>query len=195
MIWDPTCGPLSAAWRAGSLLYRSLRRLDATHAAASWPDALGWLATHGGDQQIAEIQFWGHGKWGAAKIDDDPLDVEALAPGHPYAPVFARIRDRLIPDGRALWWFRTCETFGATSGHEFARAFVTKLGCRAAGHTYVIGVLQSGLHCLSPGDAPDWSPSEGLAEGTPDEPIRALDSRPGAPHTISCFTGAIPSRW
>ena len=100
-----------------------------------------------------------------------------------------RVRDRLLPDGEALWWFRTCETFGTETGQRFARAWTRFLGCRAAGHTYVIGAWQSGLHSLQPGETPRWSPEEGVQPGpTP----RSLTSRPGAPNTITFLHGRIP---
>ena len=102
------------------------------------------------------------------------------------------MRARLVsPD--ALWWWRTCETFGAAAGHAFARAWTTALGCRAAGHTHVIAAWQSGLHVLAPGAAPDWSADEGLAEGTPTTPIRAHPSRRTAPSTIHFLTTRLPA--
>lgn len=199
MIYDRTCrgqdgrAPLSLAWQAGDGLYRGLGRLDAAKGAESWPEALDWLATYDGDRPIGEIQFWGHGRWGCALIDGRRLDVGSLAKPSPLRPRLEAVRERLTDDG--LWWFRTCETLGATAGHELARRWTDFFGGRVAGHTYIIGVWQSGLHSLRAGEAPRWSAAEGLAEGTPDAPRRALGAAPWRPRTISCLRGTIPAGW
>jgi hypothetical protein len=181
---------LGIAWQAGSVLYRGLRRIDAAYGARSWVDALDFLATWGGGRTIGEFQFWGHGKWGRALIDGESFDRRVLSTAHPLLGRVAAFRARLEPE--ALVWFRTCETLGATSGHDFARAFGDYLGARVAGHTFVIGFFQSGLHALSPGCSPLWSPDEGIASGSPEQPTRALSSGPTRPNTITCLTGEIP---
>jgi hypothetical protein len=62
--------------------------------------------------------------------------------------------------------------------------------CRVAGHTYVIGPLQSGLHSVTPTQPPTWSMAEGFAaDGS------SLTSTPWAPNTITCLHGAVPSTW
>jgi hypothetical protein len=197
MIYDRTCrgrGPLpglSRAWWLGHGLYSALGRLDGALGAASWAEALDWLADHQQERRIAEIQFWGHGRWGNARIGEEVLDRRALAPAHPHHDRLRRIAGRILPGAEGLWWFRTCETFGRPVGHDFARAWSRFLGCRAAGHTYVIGVWQSGLHSLLPGEEPTWSTEEGLPPGEP-APAFALSSRPGAPNTITCLHGRVP---
>lgn len=198
MIYDRTCtGPrlrpgLSHAWWTGGVLYsRLLRRLHAWHGASSWAEALAWAAQVHPGREIAELQFWGHGKWGRAYIDRDPLDAAALIPGHPLHASLAAIRERLRGP-EALWWFRTCESFGAAPGQDFARRLTDFMGCRAAGHTYIIGVWQSGLHSLRPGETPTWSPLEGLKEGPVDDPRAALWSRRREPNTIHCLSGHVP---
>lgn len=195
VIYDRTCRGrsglgLSTAWWAGSWLYRALGQAGPSFGAASWDEALDWLGSVSAPAPIAEVQFWGHGKWGDARIGAELLDERALLRESSLAARLQRVRARLAPD--ALWWFRTCETFGALRGQRFARAFGDLMGCSGAGHTYVIAVWQSGLHALAPGTAADWDPSEGLAEGTPARPERALPSAPGAPNTITCFEGRIP---
>jgi hypothetical protein len=196
LIFDRTCrGPrflpgLSHAWRAGNQLYRGLGRLDAGFGAAGWDEALGWLAGFGGEVPIAEIQFWGHGRWGNVRLGDQVLDRRALQPGHPWQPALDRVRSRLLPGADGLWWFRSCETFGTTAGHEFATAWTRFFGCRAAGHTHVIGFWQSGLHALLPGATPHWSAGEGVRSGATADIAQA--SRPGAPNTITCFHGRVP---
>jgi hypothetical protein len=158
MIYDATClqrirsGGLSRVWRAGGGLYRILGRFDRVFGASSWGEALDWLGTAGAPARIAEIQFWGHGKWGAPRIGSEVLDRLSLLTGRPLNAQLRAVRDRLVPGGESLWWFRACETFGAVPGQDFARAFTEFLGCRAAGHTHVIAFFQSGLHSLGPGE-------------------------------------------
>ncbi len=193
VLFDQTCvngqgGNLSPVWAGGTRVYRALRRIDEAHGVTSWHDALGVLAAQ--REPIREIQYWGHGKWGNALIDADVLDAAGLVT---HRSALEAIRERLTPD--ALFWFRTCETFGARRGHDFAQRLADLLGIRVAGHTFIIGFHQSGLHGLAPGMRPDWADTEGLREGTPDEPRRARWSRPWSPHTITALTPAVPSTW
>lgn len=192
IVYDNTCvktrGRLSPIWATGARLYKSLGRTDAVQGVASWDEALTWLGTQ--REPIDEIQYWGHGKWGLAFVGDDVLDATAFVD---RGAQLDAIRERLSPD--ALIWFRTCETFGAKPGIEFAERLADYFGARVAGHTYIIAFNQSGLHGLAPGARADWSPSEGLAEGTPEAPIRAKWSRPWRPHTITALSGAVPESW
>lgn len=193
LVFDRTCTSgirgLSPAWSAGAKLYRGLRRIDEARGVASWDEALDWLA--GQQEPISQIQYWGHGKWGLAFVDNDVFDVTALQ-SYRQAKL-AAIRERLAPD--ALLWFRTCETFGARAGIDFAERLADFLGCRVAGHTYIIGFHQSGLHGLAPGARADWSPEEGLELGSADAPVRAKWSKPWAPRTITCLGSRIPDDW
>jgi hypothetical protein len=195
IVFDRTClrgrGSLSPAWWLGSKLYRGLGRTDATFGAESWSEALRWLGRR--REAIAEVQFWGHGNWGRALISDDVLEASSLRDGHTQRKGLDALRERLAP--RALFWFRTCETFGASRGIDFAERLSDFLGARVAGHTFVIGVHQSGLHGLSPGVRADWSGEEGIAEGTAQEPRRSKRSTPLAPRTITCLDGRVPERW
>jgi len=195
LVYDRSClgrgGNLTPAWATGSLLYRALGRVDAACAAASWDEALAWLASR--PAPIRELQYWGHGHWGNARIHDDVLDARALAPAHPLRAGLEALRAQLAPD--PLVWFRTCETLGARRGIDFAERLADFLGARVAGHTYIIGFHQSGLHALRPGTRADWSPDEGIVEGTADDPQRAKRSRPWAPRTITCLHDRIPDAW
>jgi hypothetical protein len=185
VVYDRTCvgrrGSLTPAWAVGARLYRRLDRIDAWQGVASWDEAVMWILSL--RERVSELQYWGHGRWGRVMIDDDVLDADGL---DRIEPLRARLTDN------ALVWFRTCETFGANAGINFAERIADFLGVRVAGHTYVIGFHQSGLHLLAPGASATWSPTEGLAAGTPDEPIKAKRSRPWAPHTITCLHGAVP---
>ena len=187
VVYDRTCvrdrGRLSPIWALGARLYRRLGRVDAVHGVASWEEAFAWLASH---ETISELQYWGHGKWGRAFVREDVLDATRI-------PQLAAVRERLAPD--ALVWFRTCETFGAHAGHDFAQRLADFLGARVAGHTYVIGFHQSGLHGLAPGTRPHWPADEGLLEGSPQAPERARWSKPWAPNTITALTGQVPARY
>ncbi len=181
---------LGLSWQYGSYLYRALERSDAAYGARSFADAFAWLARHDRSRPIRELQFWGHGKWGRVFIDAESIDRRVLDEGQPHHAGFRAFRERLSPD--ALVWFRTCETLGATAGRDFAAALGDATGARVAGHTFVIGFFQSGLHSLRPGYAPHWSATEGLASGTADAPRAALASGPHEPSTITCLHGAIP---
>jgi hypothetical protein len=195
LIYDRTCmwhgGALSHAWAAGSRLYRALGRIDAARGVASWDEAFGWLAEL--RAPIDEVQYWGHGKWGCALVDRDVLDEAALTRAHPLHTGLGALRDRMARG--ALLWFRTCETFGAQRGIAFAERLADFLGARVAGHTFVIGFHQSGLHGLAPGARGDWSPEEGLAAGSVEAPERAKRSRPWAPRTVTCLTPSVPPEW
>lgn len=183
---------LGLSWHVGSRLYRAFGPIHAAFGARDWSDALAWLAGFRPATRIAEVQYWGHGKWGRALIDRDTLDRGALAARHPLRPKLEAVRARLAPE--ALIWFRTCETLGARAGHDFAAALADFSGVRVAGHTFEIGFFQSGLHVLPPGNAPDWSDSEGLARGTPEEPERSRPSGPNEPNTITCLTSTLPEQ-
>jgi hypothetical protein len=191
LVFDRTCPRLSLAWRAGARLYRRLGRIDVVRGVASWSDALGWLAAVA--EPIHELQYWGHGKWGALLADREVLDASALQPGHAYRSDLDAIRERLAPD--ALIWLRTCETFGAQRGHDFAQRLADFTGARVAGHTHVIGFHQSGLCGLRPGMTPHWSVDEGIVRGTADTPERAAWSHPFRPRTITCLRGDVPADW
>jgi hypothetical protein len=179
---------LGMSWSVGARLYRARGLLDATFGARDFEGALDFL--NRGNAAIGEIQFWGHGKWGRALIDRESFDRTSLGVTHRLRPKLEALRERLAPG--ALVWFRTCETLGAHAGQDFARALGDFLGARVAGHTFVIGYWQSGLHALAPGETPGWDPEEGLAAGTPERPERAHPSGPGQPNTITCWAGRLP---
>jgi hypothetical protein len=198
LIYDRTCvgrrwlPGLTDAWRVGSRLYGALGRLDGVCGAGSWGEALDWLGAFQPEARLGEIQYWGHGRWGNARLAGEVLDEAALRPGHVHHQRLRQIAARLLPGPEGLFWFRTCETFGGARGQAFARAWTRFLGCRAAGHTHVIGFWQSGLHSLLPDQEPGWPVDEGLPPGAREPPIGAR-SRPGAPNTITCLHGRVPA--
>lgn len=195
LIYDRTCvrtgGGLTIPWAAGAGLYRALGRIDRSVGVSSWIEAFAWLAA--APDPISEIQYWGHGKWGSVNVGSERFTTESLRRDHVHRPLLDAVRTRLLPG--ALVWFRTCETLGAAAGIDFAETLADFLGARVAGHTHIIGFHQSGLHGLAPGQRADWSPDEGIAEGTPAAPIRGAWSRPWAPRTVTCFARRVPDAW
>ena len=193
MLYDRSCRGrgvvpgLSHAWSVGGVLYRALGRIDACHGVWSWAEGLDWLCDAARDRPIAVIQFWGHGEWGGLWIDEELLTAAALEPGHYLHDRLARVRTRLTAN--ALWWFRSCDVFGTQVGHDFARAWTRFFDCRAAGHTYTINILQSGLHLLRPDEEPTWSLDEGVVPGL----SHASESSVLAPRTITCLHNTIPT--
>lgn len=194
MLYDRSCRGrgvvpgLSHAWAFGGALYRALGRIDAWYGAWSWAEGLDWLRDAARTRPIAEIQFWGHGEWGGLWIDEELLTRAALEPGHYLHDRLAAVKARLVPGGNALWWFRSCDVFGTQVGHDFARAWTRFFGSRAAGHTYTINILQSGLHLLRPGEEPTWSLDEGVVPGL----FHASESSVLAPRTITCLHNRVP---
>jgi hypothetical protein len=198
IVFDRTCRGrrlrpgLSHAWWSGAQFYHALGRIDAWHGVDRWEDAFEWLASFQAHRPIAQVQYWGHGKWGHARVGDQVFDIAALSRDHAFHGALKKVAARMLPDAQGLWWFRTCETFGARPGIRFARALADFLGCRTAGHTFIIGHWQSGLHTMLPGGEAYWPDDEGLREGTPDAPKSAHWSRAWHPHTINFLQGAIP---
>jgi len=201
MLYDRTCvGPwyrpmpgLTHAWWVGGKLFSSLRRFDGWFGIASWEEGFERLATFAPDRPIAEVQYWGHGKWGQARAGDQVFGRAALSRGSSLHAGLRRVAGRMLPLEQGTWWFRTCETFGARAGQDFARGLADELGCRIAGHTYIIGPIQSGLHTLQPGADASWPDDEGLRLGDPMNPQHAYWSRFSAPNTITCFHHSIPA--
>ncbi|MGZ3422487.1 MAG: DUF4347 domain-containing protein [Polyangiales bacterium] len=185
--------PLSPWWRAGTLMHRIARgvRREAFEgrAVTSWEETLRWAASH---ERVTELQIWGHGGWGFMDVGRTRLDREALASGSELAPAIDALREVLAPG--ALVWLRCCSAFGARAGREFAPALAERLRARVAGHTYVIHALQSGTHAVARGDEVAWPTDEGVViEGG--RAMRAKDSMPFEPNTLTCFRLDLPSGW
>jgi len=198
MIYDRSCTRsgrwplgLTHSWQVGGRLYGLRGLLDDWAGVGSWDEALDWLGTR--REALDEVQFWGHGNWGVARIDRHPLDASALRPGHRLRPALERVRERMAPG--ALWWFRTCDTLGSARGHDFARRWTDFFARPVAGHTHIIGPWQSGLHRLAPGERPHWAAAEGVSRGTAEAPEASTWSAPGRPNTIHCLQGEIPAGW
>ena len=181
---------LTASWRVGSGLYRHYphaTRVDAIYGATSWTDAVAWLASVQPGVAVDEIQYWGHGLPGRVFIAGDVLTSSSLAAG-PLAEDWRAVAARL--SSASLVWFRTCGAFGGPAGQAFATTTARFFDCRVAGHTFVIGPVQSGLHSLTPTTSPSWSVEEGQ---TTAGGLRG--SSPWSPNTISFLHGAVPAGW
>ena len=103
MVYDRTCRGrallpgLTHAWWSGGVLYRTMRRFDAWYGARTWEEALTWLGRVGERAPLAEIQFWGHGKWGLARVDREALDLSALTRDHRHHAALRKIRAVVKP--------------------------------------------------------------------------------------------------
>jgi hypothetical protein len=184
---------LSPWWRAGTQLHRIARRARGEafegRAVTSWEETLRWAASH---DRVTELQIWGHGGWGFMDVGRTRLDRDALSKSSPLASSIDALKRVLTDD--ALVWVRCCSAFGARQGRAFAPALAERFGTRVAGHTYVIHVLQSGTHGVAPGDRVEWPEDEGIVvEGG--RAVRAKDSLPFEPRTLSCLRLDLPRGW
>ncbi len=188
---------LSPWWKLGGSLHGLTRRAQSipfrSRGVSSWQETFAWAASVSREEgrPIAELQAWGHGGWGFMDLADSRLDRNALsrARGTRLAPELDAFRDALADDG--LLWLRCCSAFGGHAGRAFAPAIADRLRREVAAHTYVIHVLQSGTHVVSPGAVADWPVSEGVI--TKDgEPVSAKNSNFGEPRTLSCLRADLP---
>jgi len=184
---------MTQKWVVGGLLYRMLRSIDYCEGFPSWGAALKWIAEFQPDMPISQIQYWGHGSPGKARLGHEALQKHSLATGQPYAKLFERIKTRFTEDTSI--WFRVCTLFAGEEGREFGRRWANRLGCRIVAHTHVIGWYQSGGHIIRPGEEADWDPMEGILKGTPNRIKKAVWSERGLVNTINCLNGNIPTYW
>ena len=197
ILFDRTCVNgaglgLSRAWSSGSRLYSLLRRSDGAYGARNFADGLAWASSFRPSERIAELQFWGHGKWGRIFIAKESLDRGALAAGHHHLALCA-LRERLLPN--ALVWFRTCETFGAAAGHDFARAWTDFFGMQGGGPHLRDRVLAERSASPSARRRAIVEQGRRFDPGSAQRPERAAISWPGRPNTITCLQGRVPEGW
>jgi hypothetical protein len=186
---------LSPIWRAGTLLHRLSFAADASLGATSWPGALEWAAAKSRElgRPIGSLQVWGHGGWGSMAIGATDLDRAALRPGHALGAALDAFKAALAGP-ESILWLRCCSAFGHSTGQQFAEALAVRLGCRVAGHTYIIGVFQSGTHSLRPGEKAAWDADEGVKKSG-GRAVAALTSAPDAPNTVSCLALGLPEAY
>lgn len=182
-VYDKNPGPgfsqwfLALTWRIGCFLHKLFGKLDAYYGATSWNDAFAWLERQ--PAPLVSVQYWGHGSpgnvWLAGKF------VERSS--------FKRLAGKISPDG--VLWFRTCSTFQGIAGHSFSAYLTQILNCTVAGHTRIIGVLQSGLHTRKPGEEPRWA----VTEANEGWPIFVQAGWQLGTNTIFCLRATIPEGW
>jgi hypothetical protein len=186
-------GGLTRWWRLGANLHRGVGRADASLGASSWDEALAWAVTEAEHRgaPIAELQAWGHGGRGYMGMGKTRLDVGALAlEGGGLGARLDAFAAALAPG--ALLWLRCCSAFGHERGRAFGERLAERLGARVAGHTYIIGVWQSGTHSLAPGERAGWAADEGIEGGAVP---RAMVSTASAPRTLTCLRPGLPPGW
>lgn len=203
MIYDTTTlkddtvdlqqGGLTFSWFAGGRLYRWVRWLDKCKGVESWDEALDWLIEQGKKEPISMIQYWGHGYWGRAYIGNKSMKRLNTLEGDPWRLKLEELSGLMTDD--AVWWWRTCQTYGSEYGHRFAKHFTNILNCKTVGHTHIIGFRQSGGQVLMPGEEPKWSVDEGIKERPPGRWPVAKRSSLRAPNTILCLQGFVPDNW
>lgn len=180
---------LAPAWWLGAKLHAI--RGTHTRGVSSWDEALRFAidtADRTGEP-ISDLQAWGHGGWGYMDLGDSRLSARAFSD---LGRLLDQVRERMTPD--AQLWLRCCSAFGGRAGRRFGPALAERIERRVVGHTYVIGVPQSGTHSLLPGDAITWPLEEGVVmkDG---EPQRAKSSGFFEPNTVSCLRLDRPVGW
>lgn len=183
---------LRFSWIAGGHFYKMFRSLEETKGCMDWIDALKYLSSVQPEKKIDTIQFWGHGTPGRVWINNDFLSVRSLLASSPHRAQLLKLKERVTPE--TVIWFRSCNVFAGQEGHLFAIAFCQFMNCVIAGHTFIVGPWQSGLHTIRPGERPNWSKEEGLIKKE-DGSVEKVWSKPWSPNTVFCLTGKIPKGW
>lgn len=167
---------LMACWFVAAHVQKLFGKVDVVKGFTSWNEMCHWLV-HCEIQLFSSIQYWGHGSPGNVWMNGQPLQKEELL----------QLRNKL--SAQSVLWFRTCSTFQGARGQKFASYLANNLDCIIAGHTRIIGLLQGGLHTITPRTMPSWSVDEG-------EPKSWLPSYlVWGPNTIICFATRIPKGW
>lgn len=170
---------LGASWRLGALLFSMRGAFDLVQPVTSWEQFCAILDGLG-ERSVKAIQLWGHGRPGAPLIANRPPNFVSLSSS----------LERVRYSSRSSVWFRSCNVATGTQGREWMGSLACEAGLRVAGHTFIIGPLQSGLRVALPDDAPSWSATEGLnADGS------LAWSSFGAPRTVTMFAKDIPDGW
>lgn len=176
----------------GGNFYKTFRSVEHHAGFDKWADALTWLTTVESNKKIDSIQFWGHGFPGGIALNGEALKSSSLKPQSKYYQFLLALKARLKPE--SVIWLRSCTSFAGSLGKKFAQDLANFFGCKVAGHTFIIGPWQSGLHTLNPGESPSWSDTEGFKPDK-DGLLRTAWSKPWETHTIFCLTGKIPKNW
>lgn len=166
---------LMMSWAIGSKLQKLFGLADDVYGAESWTAASLWLKER--SSYYSCIEYWGHGSPGTVWLNGKMMNWD----------FFLEIKSKLR--NNSLIWFRTCSTFQGNKGQMLATHLTNLLNCTIAGHTRIIGLLQGGLHTISPKTIASWPVDEG-------EPKSWLPSYlVWGPNTITCFQTKIPNGW
>ncbi len=176
----------------GGKFYRLFRGVENHAGFDNWHEAFTWLSQVESDAKIDSIQFWGHGFPGGIVMNGEALKSSSLKPQSKHYALLKAIKERLKPD--SVIWLRSCTSFAGSIGKKFAKDLANFFGCTVAGHTFIIGPWQSGLHTLKPNSEPTWTDEEGF-ELNKEGVLKTAWSKPWSPNTIFCLTGKIPKNW
>ena len=168
---------LGLSWAVGAWLQKLFGGADEIHGFSDWGIAQAWLQTRE-TTSFASIQYWGHGSSGYVWMTGNLMTKNFFLP----------IKSKL--NINSLIWFRTCSTFGGAGGHSLSKHLTDTLGCTAAGHTRVIGLLQGGLHTRVPNSNPSWPVEEGEFKKNWIPAWLKWGN-----NTITCFHTKIPKGW
>lgn len=185
---------LVSSWWAGGHVYKFFRKIDICKGVESWEEALDWMLSLDSTKKISMIQFWGHGSPGNVFINGDAINTNVLRSNHPLHLKFQALKKKLTD--QSVIWFRSCTVFQGSKGSFFAKRWAQFFNCKIAGHTFVVGPWQSGLHTLVPDQEPYWPLDEGVAEeGKGWNGSASQMSGPFQTNTIFCLRGDIPTQW
>ena len=140
--------------------------------------AMSWLAG-------AQVEVWCHAFPGYLTIGGERLNRRDVLDDDRVALLGAK----LGPTG--TFWIRGCSAFAGPIGHAYAGVLADRLGCRVAGHTFLIGPLQGGLRTLRPQETPTWDPKEGEAGGEWGQAHTTWST----PNRIFALQSRIPEGW
>lgn len=183
---------LRTSWVVGGALYKLCGKVDLYSGFQSWFSALQWLLEVSQKNKIASIQFWGHGTPGNVWINESTLSLASISINAQQRQLLQSIKNNL--DSNTTFWFRSCNVFTGKHGQLFAKSFSNFMNCKVAGHTFIIGPWQSGLHTITPGQQPTWPIGEGMDQNK-DGKTKLLWSKPWSPNTITCMNSEIPEDW
>lgn len=167
---------MTDSWKVGARLYLAARRVDVALPISSWAEAAEKLRQF---SRVDMLQLWGHGRPGAALCGKEELTPEVL---------------RAFPSIGTLW-LRSCSTFHGPVGKAYAERLADATKGVVAGHTFLIGMLQSGLRTLKPGETPAWRDDEGYKGLAANGRRKTRGSLPWHPRTITCLHAEIPAGW
>lgn len=183
---------LRFSWITGGYLYKAFHGIEEVKGCLGWEQALKFLISIQPGKKINSIQFWGHGSPGTVWINGEALNMRSLLASSRHRQLLLQLKERLSPE--TTIWFRSCNVAAGPEGQMFVKSLSQLLGCKVAAHTFVVHVLQGGLHTVNPGQEPDWPLDEGIEVGK-DGNLKILWTKPWSPNTLTCLTSKIPEGW